>query len=479
MFLDDLKNAAINQCGLKHDRLLLVGVSGGADSLALLFGLDILGFSLKIAHLDHSLRDESRADADYIEALAQSRGMAFVRQRIDVRKVAKSEGQSIEEAARHVRYQFLFEQARASDAQAVAVGHHADDQVETVLMHLIRGSALPGLTGMSFRNYFPLWDENLPLVRPLLGIWREEIDAFLGELGISPRIDTTNRDVTYFRNKLRHVLIPHLEEYNPNIKQVLWRMSDILREEDKLLNDLTQKAWDNCRIRQSDERVILYLSKFIELNKAIQRRLLRLSISQLRPDLRDIGYDAVEHGLDFANDNSQSGELDLVARFNIAKIDDYLIIKTWESELPDWQMPLLPTQDTEAHINADQVVFLRHGWCLEAKLIRQVPPGLLRDAEELDQNEAWLDYDLLELPLNIRGRRAGDRWQPLGMRNHTQKLKDFFINEKIPEHLRDVWPLVFSGEEIAWVVGLRPSEVYKIREDTNQILHLRLVRKAA
>lgn len=477
--MDDLRDTAFKKCGLTTDQVILVGVSGGADSLALLLGLKKLGFLLKIAHLDHGLREDSKEDADFVEEFARSHQIPFVRKRIDVGQEAEAESLSIEEAARNIRYQFLFEQARAAQAQAVAVGHHADDQVETVLMHFLRGSALPGLTGMAFRETIPLWDDHIPLVRPLLGIWRKEIDAFIDEMGISPRIDETNSDVTYFRNKLRHILLPQMKEYNPQIKNALWRMSDVLKSEDELIDDLTQAAWKDCFLRQNEARVILYLSKFIGKPKAIQRRLLRQAVSQLRPDLRDVGYEAVERALDFANDPSQSGEIDLIAKLNIAKLAEYLIIKSWESDLPDWKLPLLPKSETEMALAIAKPAPLRHGWQLEAVVVKNTSDRSHNETKELGPNEAWLDYDLLEMPLLLRSRRSGDRWQPLGMENHTQKLKDFFINEKIPEHLRDIWPLVCSGGEIAWVVGVRPSEVYKITQKTKQILHLRLVRKIA
>jgi tRNA(Ile)-lysidine synthase len=232
-------------------------------------------------------------------------------------------------------------------------------------------------------------------------------------------------------------------------------------------------------VRENEARVILDHTKFIEAPKAIQRRLLRQAVSRLLPDLRNVGYEVVELGLDFANDPSQSGEIDLVARLNIAKLADCLIIKTWESDLPDWQMPLLPTPDTEIVLDIGKPVALRHGWLLEADLINKASDELPFKPNELDPDETWLDYDQIEMPLHVRGRRPGDRWQPLGMQNHTQKLKDFFINEKISEHLRDVWPLVSSEGEIAWVVGLRPSEIYKITQKTKRILHLKLIRKIA
>ena len=477
MFLDTLKYSVFEKCGWKVKQPLLVGVSGGADSLVLMFGLKDLGFQLTIAHLDHGLREESAQDADALQALAAAQGLDFIRKRVDVGKVAQTEGQSTEEAARNVRYQFLFEQARACGAQAVAVGHHADDQVETVLMHFLRGSALPGLTGMDYRKIMPIWDDNIPLIRPLLGIWRDEIESYLDELGVVPRIDHTNWDTTYFRNRLRHELIPELQTYNPQIREGIWRMADILREEDQYLDQLTQTAWQEIKVRLNQERIILDSSKFTKQPKAIQRRLLRYAIAHLRPDLRDVGYDAIERGLAMANDPSKSGELDLVARLNLAILDDYLIIKTWESSLPDWEMPLLKNAQEQQSLTPGTAVNLQHGWQLQAKLLTDTPADILVKAKELKPKEAWLDEDLLTMPLTLRGRQEGERWQPLGMQGHSQKINDFFINEKIPEHVRERWPLVCSGDEIAWVAGLRPSEAFKVSQQTKRILHLRLVRK--
>jgi tRNA(Ile)-lysidine synthase len=398
---------------------------------------------------------------------------------VDVGKAAEVQGQSIEEAARHVRYMFLFEEARKIGAQAVAVGHHANDQVETVLMHFLRGSALPGLTGMAYKNIIPLWDSSIPLVRPLLGIWRAEIEAFLNELGVEARVDHTNQDVTYFRNRLRHELIPELEKYNPQIRELIWRMSDVLREEDRFLDEQTQTAWKDCLVKQNQDRIILNIAGLTKQPTALQRRLLRFAVSLLRPDLRDVGYDAIERGLAFANDPLKNGETDFIARLNLAKIDDTLIIKKWGSDLPDWDLPLLQSADSELALDIQKAALLRHGWSLQARLITEVKPGDLNKANTLDPNEAWLDFELLEMPLKVRGRQPGDRWQPLGMPDHTQKLKDFFINEKIPEHVRDLWPLVYSGDEIAWVAGLRPSEAFKITTSTQKILHLKLLRKIA
>jgi len=474
MFLYDLEKSSLEKCGLNRIDPIIVGVSGGADSLALMHGLHILGFNLVIAHLDHAIRPESEAEAAYVKELADSLGLTFVSERIDVKSIAKREHESLEEAARNERYKFLFDQALQFDAQAVAVAHHADDQVETVLMHFLRGAAMPGLSGMSYQKVIPLWNVCIPLVRPLLGFWREEIDAYIAEIGMTPCMDLSNQDTTYFRNKLRHELIPTLETYNPQFRQIIWRMADILSEEDLSLERSSNKVWQDCLHSTSADLVELDYQKFLTLGKALKRRILRRAISFLRPDLRDIGFDAIERGLAFIEHPSSSGEIDLAACLNLAVVGDVLIVKNWEADLPDWNNPLLPDESFTQPLSPGEVVNLRSGWRIVASPLQNAPENAPELVMELNENEAWFDFDRLVMPLSVRGRKSGERWQPLGMDGHSQKFNEFLINRKIPAHLRDLWPLVCSGEEIAWVAGIRPSETYKVTSDTRTILRLSL-----
>lgn len=473
-----LEHAVVEKCGLAREQPILLGVSGGADSLALLYGLQTLGFDLVVAHVDHGLRVESKTEAEFVQQVAKARGLPFCCQRVDVSRIAKIEGQSIEEAARIVRYEFLFEQARAHQCQAVAVAHHADDQVETVLMHVMRGAALPGLTGMTFRRLMPQWDAVIPLVRPLLEIWRHEIEKYVAGIGLTPCVDVSNLDTTYHRNRIRHELIPELETYNPQIKAVIWRMADVLQEEEHYLGTLTQDAYYECLMDEAEDRITLNLPSFIALSIALKRRVLRHALSLLRPDLRDIGFDAIARSLAFI-EKSNGNEIDLVARLNLAVINDSLVIKTWNAELPDFGKPLLPKVHFENPLAVGKTVQLRHGWRLEASLLEKRPERLLDKVENLSSDEAWLDYDRLVLPLVVRGRKAGERFQPLGMEGHTKGLQDYFVNLKIPAHLRDLWPLVVSEDKVAWVVGLRPSEDFKIKASTQRILKLKLIENSA
>lgn len=476
MLIERLANDVAEKCGLRTDQPVLLGVSGGSDSLALMYGLASLNFDLIIAHVDHGLRPESRQEAEFVEGLAESLGFPFFSQRIEVEKVAEREGQSIEEAARIVRYRFLFDQARRHACQAVAVAHHADDQVETVLMHFLRGAALPGLTGMAYRRMMPLWDPEIPLVRPLLGIWREEIDAYVEGMGLTPCVDLSNLDTTYHRNRIRHMMIPELETYNPQIKAVIWRMADVLRADAQDLDVLTEQAFADCLQGEDEEYVRLNIPKLLGLSTAVKRRVLRQAVTKLRPDLRDVGFDAVARGVTFAEQSSSGSEIDLVARLNLAIIEDELIIKTWQADLPDLGKPCLPSAQFEGWLDLDQAVDLRHGWRIEASLLTDIPKQALVLVKNLSPNEVWLDFDHLTLPLKVRARAEGERFEPLGMGGHSQGLQDFFINLKVPVHLRRLWPLVVSGQRVVWVVGLRPSEDCKVTRETRRILKLKLIK---
>ncbi len=476
MFLDVLAQAAEEKCRLSRQGPLVVGVSGGADSLALLIGLEKLNYDLIVAHLDHGLRPESSEDAAFVEALAGVRRLPFVCTRVDVRGHAEEQGQSIEEAAREARYRFLFDQARRHQAQAVAVAHHADDQVETVLMHFLRGAGLPGLSGMAYRRILPSYDPEIPLVRPLLGVWREEIEAFLAGTGLNPRVDASNRDRTFFRNRLRHALLPELATYNPQVRKVIQRMAEVLGEEDRFLDALAVEAWKDCFVMEAPGSVQLDIEAFRSAPIALQRRVLRRAIDRLRPALRDIGFETVERGLAFVAEPPESKVIDLAARLNLAVVGDRLIVKTWSAELPDWGQPLLISADQESTLAPGAPVLLRHGWRIEAEMLSNLPGDLLSAVGELPPLETWLDADRLARPLVVRGRKPGERWRPLGMGGHSQSLQDFFINAKAPAHLRDLWPLVCSEGQVAWVAGLRPSEAFKLKADTQQVLHLRVVK---
>src|SRR5215203_5988278 len=253
--LENIQSILRDQCELNRDQPVIVGVSGGADSLCLMSVLRKTGYHAIVAHFNHKLRPDADTDANIVEQTAARLNLASVIESGDVRAFADQEKLSIEEAARIMRYRFLMEQAQRFSAQAVAVGHTADDQVETVLMHFLRGAGLNGLKGMTYRTVVKMFDPKIPIVRPLLDMWREETVVYCATHGFRPRHDPSNASLDFFRNRLRHLLIPTLESYNPRFREVLWRTSRSLAGDHEILSEILDDISKSCVVQQSGDFV--------------------------------------------------------------------------------------------------------------------------------------------------------------------------------------------------------------------------------
>jgi tRNA(Ile)-lysidine synthase len=453
--------------------VVLVGVSGGPDSLCLLDLLVRAGYTVVVAHLNHGLRFEAEADATYVQKVANGYGVACRVGCCEVREVAEAQHLSIEEAARMMRYRFLFEQARAEGAQAVAVGHTADDQVETVLMHLLRGAGVDGLCGMAMRSCNEGWDGTIPLVRPLLGVWRGEIEAYCAERGLNPVQDVSNLQLEFYRNRLRHDLLPALEAYNPQVRQVLWRMSQVLRGDADLLKQMTEAVWLDL-VEQKREGEVRLRAGLAKLERPLLRRVLRRAVSSLRPALRDVDFEAVERAADFVYEPKRGRQVELPGHLQLFLENDFFVLLdvdaavtgTWPQIAEGVVLPLtIPGE-----------IGLANGWyiCTE-----RIEPVQAQDLMRLMQSpyEAWLDVEAVCDDLLVRCRRPGDRFQPLGMENGTQKVSDFMVNEQLPRRARAGWPLIFCGEEVAWLPGYRPAHPFRLKATTRAVLHLKVFKR--
>ncbi len=277
---------------------VVVGVSGGPDSLALLHALSALQpelqISLHAAHLNHQLRGaESEGDAKFVALVARQWGLNATIGARDVAALAREEHFSTEEAARNARYGFLAEVAARIGARLIAVAHNADDQVETVLMHFLRGAGLAGLRGMPYKSPLTATREDLALVRPLLDVSRSEIEAYCEQQGLKPRLDASNADTTFFRNRLRHEVLPYLATLNPNVKEILLRTSHVAADDYAFLQDQVDDAYIRLASRENDT-VALHLYEWRELPVALQRGTLREAVRALRSDLRDFNWEHVE-----------------------------------------------------------------------------------------------------------------------------------------------------------------------------------------
>jgi tRNA(Ile)-lysidine synthase len=465
------------ECHLVPNQLLIVGVSGGADSLFLLDVLSRSDFSIAVAHYNHGLRLDADLDARFVEKQAQTRGLPFYFQEGDVRKFADSQSMSIEEAARELRYRFLFSQAERVNAQAVLVGHTANDQVETVLMHIFRGSGLAGLKGILPVLVTTPWSANIPLVRPLLTMWRDEIVEYLADQGIEPVFDASNSDLGFLRNRIRNVLIPDLRTYNPAIEKNIIQMADILRGDFEILEKHVEDIWDEGLV-EMNPGYISYRGDWLAAQPVgLQRQLIRKGIGIIRKATRDMDFNMVERAVKFINLPTQSGALSLARGISIRlQYDKILLLDDSINVLAGNWPQLIPGEQLE--LNVPGTLPLEAGWTIHAAYsIGDVGVIKCKVEDNTDPFQAWIDADKVRLPLQIRGRLPGDRFVPLGMDGRSQKMSDLMVNKKLPAKARTNWPLIISASDIIWVTGLQLGHDVRLTENTHNVIHLRLRRE--
>jgi tRNA(Ile)-lysidine synthase len=473
---------------LEAGETVVLGVSGGADSLCLLHALRALagdyGVALHVGHLHHGLRgEEADADATFVASLCEAWGLPCTVAYADVRALARQGRLSIEETARQARYRFLGGLARSLGARSVAVAHQADDQVETVLMHLLRGAGLAGLRGMrplarldALRlDALRLGDADLPpirLLRPLLEVTRAQVAAYCRARGLSPRFDRSNLDTTHYRNRLRHELLPLLETYNPAIRQVLRRTAEAVAADHALLRAVLDEAWARVVRRETDGAIVLDTTAFRAQPLALRRALLREAIHRLRRSLRNINWVHVEDAVRLA-ERGQTGDM--------ATLPSGLALTLGYDALTVAPVGYAPVEDDQPRIQETLPVPLEGElslpggeWVLRTALL---PRDALPDdwARHADPYLAYLDADRLTAPLCLRPRRPGDWLLPLGL-GGRQKVGDLMTNCKIPRYRRDTAPLLVCGDEIAWVAGYRLDARYTVGPETRIVLCARMKR---
>ncbi|MFN8595823.1 MAG: tRNA lysidine(34) synthetase TilS [Anaerolineae bacterium] len=476
--LDQLRHTIAKHDLLERGSLVIVGVSGGADSVCLLHALHTLApeydIKVHVAHLDHQLRgDEARADADFVRDLAHRWALPYSIESRDVAAFARAHKLSIEEAARQVRYGFLIDVAAAQNSATIAVAHHADDQTESVLMHFLRGSGLAGLRGMRPKTKMVEvgnWKldsafKDVHLIRPLLDVPRADIEAYCTEHGLSFRTDATNADTTYFRNRLRHELLPLLETYNPNIRTSLRRTADVVQADYELLEAHRNFAWDMTLLDETDTAITFSLSAWREQPIGTQRALLRRAIQQLRSSLRDINFVHVEDAVDLLQRATTGDQATLPQNLILdVSYDSFTIAPRDQLALPDW--PQLPEGLTSLSVNMPGLTPLPEStWTLEATFVTDRPD------EPSSSFEAYLDADQLIGPLVLRPRQSADRFQPSGLLSPL-RLKDWLIGVKVPRLVRDQLPLLVAGDTLAWVPGVRVGQSFIVTEQTRRIVKL-------
>ncbi|HSO27214.1 MAG TPA: tRNA lysidine(34) synthetase TilS [Anaerolineales bacterium] len=472
-------------CQLTQDRPVIVGVSGGPDSLYLLHRLWQLDYPVIAAYLNHGLRPEAEKEGQTVVGLAQAWGLPFRYEFTDVKQLAARQKLSIEAAARQARYTFLFAQAAQDDAQAVAVGHTADDQVETFLLHLVQGTGLAGLRGMAPRSLPNPWSAVIPLVRPLLDTSRAEIVAYLAAEQLAPIQDASNQDRSFLRNRIRLDLLPTLETYNPAIRRALWQTSQIVRQDYDLLEQAVASVWRQALLDHGSAFAALDRGTLQALEPAMARLLLRYAVERYHPGLREMGYTLSHRGADFILSGKEGAILDLPGDLYLTIEKNRLWIAKQGAQLPTHEWPQLASS-APVDLPAPGCLALEDGWTLTARVRTLDPESRQRACNNDDPFQAWFDLAALRLPLQVRPRRPGDRIQLLGMQGSTTKVSDVMINLKAPSRARARWPVVSAQmahtpqeETVLWLPGLRQAEAAKLGADSQKALHLQVSPQSA
>lgn len=435
---------------------VVVAVSGGPDSVCL---LDILyslrrdlNMELVVAHVDHGLRPaEDQEETRFVAALAEARNLPFETERVHIDPA----GGSLEDRARKARYQFLEEVSICFSAQKIALGHQRNDQAETVLMRLLRGSGTGGLSGIA-----PLRDGKI--IRPILELSRPAIEAYLRGRGLRFKTDPTNREEKFLRNRIRSVLIPSLEQYQPRVIDILAQTADILREDHHYLERVSGEWLANAAQARRNDLVEIGVNELLDLPLALRKRVIRQCVTIVAEGLSGVTLKHINAVDQLAAGKRSQGTLRLPKGLVIERIYDRISFKKGITE---------KASDYFYIVKEPGRFVLEEISCT---LFMEEMPRAMASIREDNPWTACLDARKIRYPLVLRNFRPGDRFVPLGMEGR-KKVKDFFIDRKVPRRLRSRLPILLSGDKILWVCGMMIDERVKVLPRTEKVLKITFV----
>ncbi len=431
---------------------VIVGLSGGADSMALMCFLfenkDILGIDLHAVHINHHIRgDEAERDSRFVCDFCREHGIKCTVFDFDVAGHASQNGLTVEEAGRLLRYKAFNDIATEYHSPKIATAHHLNDNTETVLHNILRGSGTTGLIGIHPQRGI--------YIRPLIETTRQEIEDYLNTKGIPWCTDKTNLEAVYTRNKIRLELLPYLREnFNSSIDSAITRLSALCREDEDFLRESTIAAFKDST-KRSDNGILLDRSEFIKLHTSIRRRLIRYILEHLGIPLKDVHMNHIDDCIRFITE-SQSGLRMKISSMHISSLQSGVLFSSTEPEVCDYCYS----------IRAGEELYIHEA---NATLICTKVDGYTRSSK----NTVFISAASPDAVFEVRNRRNGDRIRPFGMRG-TKKLKDYFIDNKIDISIRNKTPIIVYNNEVVWISGMCLSENYKITENTKNILKFEL-----
>lgn len=438
---------------------ILVALSGGPDSVCLLHILARLRneFNLRLGaiHINHLLRgEEAIADENYTKHLCSLLGVENYVERIDIATIAEKEGQSIELAGREERYKAFNKIKEKFSYDKIAVAHNSNDQAETILMRLMRGSGLEGLTGIKAKR-------EDGIIRPILCLNRNEIEKYCEEYKLEPRIDKSNYEKIYNRNKVRLDILPYMKEnFNEDIIDTLNRMALLLQKDNDYLEEVATNAYKKY-CEEKNNRIIVSKDLFKNEREAIVTRVLKKSFKNASNSYKNFEMKHIVDIIDLSKLGTNK-EIHLTNGIIVQNVYGDIVFKQRKNN-----ENIIKENDVSLKKEdlANKIEFSNYK--VELQVINK------KNNIEISNNDLikFFDYDKIEEGIVIRHRKDGDKMIPIGMKG-SKKLKDIFINSKVPKEIRDIIPIVCFDEKIAWVVGVKVSEQFKVTSNTKQILKI-------
>tara|TARA_Y100000814_G_scaffold233279_1_gene177095 strand:+ start:1310 stop:2758 length:1449 start_codon:yes stop_codon:yes gene_type:complete len=463
----------------KSNQKLVVAVSGGPDSICLLDALVKISadipFKIHVVHINHKLRkDESDIDEKYVHDYCKKSNIIFHSESLDIPKLAKTLKQSIETTARTIRYEKLFEYCKNINSNFLLTAHNANDSVETVMMNFIRGSGLRGLKGILLEREI----NEIKLIRPLINIQRKDIDSYLNQNSIKPRIDSSNDDIQYTRNNIRKNTLPILEKLNPGLQENLLQLSKISFEIDdyfqKIIKFHLEKSIISSNLNNSEyKNLIIDRNYFNNLEKIIQSYLVdKIFTMVTNSSSNHLNYQLIQNAIHLIN--NKSGRKINLPENTILEVD-YTTISIYKNNPNTINSDINPSA-----IKLDGSITKFGNWILHTEKIENINSSqkleqIINIAKE-KKYEGYFDYDSIGNRLFIRYRNIGDKFEPIGLSGH-QSLKKFMSNRHIPMSQRSSTPIITNGSKILWVIPYQTSQFARITHNTTTILKISVTNK--
>lgn len=463
MLLEKIRTTIIKHNMIDRGDTILIGISGGYDSVALTDILirlkESLEYEIFLAHINHCVRGkESDDDEEYVRKFAEKNRLKLFVNKVDMNEYSKKNKLSPEESGRKIRYDFFNEIIFKEIVKGkIVTAHNKNDSVETVILNLIRGTSIDGLKGIDYRS------KNI--IRPLLDISRKDIEKYCEIRNLNPRMDSTNLEKNYGRNKIRLDMIPFIEEnFNSNFIDSASKMSELLREDNDYLYEIAEKKFEEIIIMETKERIEINNLKFKRIEKNIKSRILKIMINRVRKNLKGINHSIINEILDISNSNKTGKKKDLFTEYTIKLSYDKLILeKIGNFDKIRYNYKIRVFSGSEAFIKEIS----------KKILIKKM--NYKSFIEEQKNNEAIYlrDDDTLE-EITIRSRENGDRIKLKGILG-AKRLKNYFIDKKIPRENRDIIPIIEGHEQIIAIMGYCVSEEYSIEEKTENIIKIEVI----